>query len=177
MVLARPRLRHGSRPRQAAQASHHRQSQRRAPENPPSRGGLMLKFAACSSFTLPCRGRVARRSEAQARRGGAVRQAPTSRKEGPHPGSLRSPTLPLQGRLKGVRLAPTNSPSTAKIFDDEGGVCVAPLAVGDDERRLGECPKRDCCLASSAPLSSSSARARSRRANCRKGPTATWSRA
>src|SRR5882672_1266630 len=37
-------------------------------------------------FTLPCRGRVARRSEAQARRGGAVPQAPISRKEGPPPG-------------------------------------------------------------------------------------------
>jgi hypothetical protein len=37
-------------------------------------------------FTLPCRGRVARRSEAQARRGGAVPQVPISRKEGPPPG-------------------------------------------------------------------------------------------
>src|SRR5437660_12130577 len=37
------------------------------------------------------------------RRGGGVGfapQAPTSWKEEPHPGSLRSPTLPLQGRVK-----------------------------------------------------------------------------
>src|SRR5439155_8204076 len=37
------------------------------------------------------------------RRGGGVGfapQAPSARREGPHHGSLRSPTLPLQGRVK-----------------------------------------------------------------------------
>ena len=36
----------------------------------------------------------------EGRRGGVPPQAPTSRRDGPHPGLLRSPTLPLQGRVK-----------------------------------------------------------------------------
>src|SRR5947209_8113267 len=71
-------------------------------------------------FTLPCRGRVARRSEAQAWRGGAVPQAPISWRERPHPGSPRSsrgsPTLPLQGRVK-----------RASIVGDRDGLQPCPL--------------------------------------------------
>ena len=59
-------------------------------------------------FALPCRGRV---DAPEGRRGGFPQQAPTSRREGPHPGALRSPTLPLQGRVKKTR-------SVRSPFDD-----------------------------------------------------------
>src|SRR5205823_389295 len=64
----------------------------------------------------PAGGGTPRRSEAQTRRGGAVPQAPISREEGPHPGSLRSPTLPLQGRVKKEELCERPVNNCAQSF-------------------------------------------------------------
>ena len=58
------------------------------------------RAALAISFALPCRGRDARRSEAQAWRGWGRAASSDLAERGTPPGSLRSPTLPLQGRVK-----------------------------------------------------------------------------
>jgi hypothetical protein len=56
-----------------------------------------------SSFTSPWRGEVASQSASEGWREGVNREASgrtAEIKKSPHPGVLRKPTLPLQGRVK-----------------------------------------------------------------------------